>query len=193
MTGPSHEVAIPTRPRGRAALATRPANGPHHRARRDPGGNEARLFNGPFVIAPLLTSISIFTVVGLAQMVVLSIGHMNLAVGRLAGIGALSVLAASAASRRPHNPDRGWQRLGAKPPPRAPHRGAGANRSAVRLCCAVRCASCRRNHERLAANIHAETLLSKAFHPIPMLLAAGPLIRAWTRLPLSRVSMQVYP
>jgi len=45
--------------------------------------------NGPFVIAPLLTSISIFTVVGLSQMVALSVGHMNLAVGQLAGIGAL--------------------------------------------------------------------------------------------------------
>lgn len=45
--------------------------------------------NGPFVIAPLLTTIAIFTVVGLAQMVVLSIGHMNLAVGQLAGVGAL--------------------------------------------------------------------------------------------------------
>src|SRR6187431_3206672 len=45
--------------------------------------------NGPFVIAPLLTSISIFTVVGLSQMVALSVGHMNLAVGQLAGVGAL--------------------------------------------------------------------------------------------------------
>ena len=45
--------------------------------------------NGPFVIAPLLTSISIFTIVGLAQMVALSIGHMNIAVGQMAGIGAL--------------------------------------------------------------------------------------------------------
>ena len=45
--------------------------------------------NGPFVIAPLLTSISIFAVVGLAQMAALSIGHMNIAVGQLAGIGAL--------------------------------------------------------------------------------------------------------
>ena len=50
--------------------------------------------NGPFVIAPLLTSIAIFTVVGLAQMVALSIGHMNLAVGQLAGIGALVMGAA---------------------------------------------------------------------------------------------------
>jgi ribose transport system permease protein len=45
--------------------------------------------NGPFVIAPLLTTISIFTVVGLSQMMVLSVGHMNLAVGQLAGFGAL--------------------------------------------------------------------------------------------------------
>jgi ribose transport system permease protein len=45
--------------------------------------------NGPFVIAPLLTTISIFTVVGLSQMVALSVGHMNLAVGQLAGMGAL--------------------------------------------------------------------------------------------------------
>jgi ribose transport system permease protein len=46
-------------------------------------------FNGPFVIAPLLTSVSIFTVVGLAQMVVLSVGHMNLAVGQMASFGAM--------------------------------------------------------------------------------------------------------
>lgn len=45
--------------------------------------------NGPFVIAPLLTSISIFAVVGLAQMVVLSIGHMNIAVGNMAAFGAM--------------------------------------------------------------------------------------------------------
>lgn len=46
-------------------------------------------FNGPFVIAPLLASISIFTIVGLSQMVVLSIGHMNLAVGQMAAFGAM--------------------------------------------------------------------------------------------------------
>ena len=46
-------------------------------------------FNGPFVIAPLLTSISIFTIVGLAQMVVLSVGHMNIAVGQMASFGAM--------------------------------------------------------------------------------------------------------
>ncbi|WP_259422865.1 ABC transporter permease [Cnuibacter physcomitrellae] len=45
--------------------------------------------NGPFVIAPLLTSISIFAVVGVAQMVVLSIGHMNIAVGNMAAFGAM--------------------------------------------------------------------------------------------------------
>jgi ribose transport system permease protein len=49
----------------------------------------SNFLNGPFVIAPLLTTISIFTVVGLSQMVVLSVGHMNLAVGQLAGFGAL--------------------------------------------------------------------------------------------------------
>lgn len=45
--------------------------------------------NGPFSIAPLMTTISIFTVVGLSQMMVLSVGHMNLAVGQLAGISSL--------------------------------------------------------------------------------------------------------
>jgi ribose transport system permease protein len=45
--------------------------------------------NGPFSISPLLTTISIFTVVGLSQMVVLSVGHMNLAVGQVAGISSL--------------------------------------------------------------------------------------------------------
>ncbi len=45
--------------------------------------------NGTFVIAPLLTSIAVFTVVGLAQMMVLSIGHMNIAVGQMAAFGAM--------------------------------------------------------------------------------------------------------
>jgi len=45
--------------------------------------------NGAFVLAPLITSIAIFTVVGLAQMVVLSIGHMNIAVGNMAAFGAM--------------------------------------------------------------------------------------------------------
>jgi ribose transport system permease protein len=45
--------------------------------------------NGAFVLAPLITGIAIFTVVGLAQMVVLSIGHMNIAVGQMAAFGAM--------------------------------------------------------------------------------------------------------
>lgn len=53
------------------------------------GAVKPAFFNGPFVIAPLLTGISIFTIVGLSQMVVLSIGHMNLAVGPMAAFGAM--------------------------------------------------------------------------------------------------------
>lgn len=53
------------------------------------GMTKPSFFSGPFVIAPLLTSISIFTVVGLAQLVVLSVGHMNLAVGQMASLGAM--------------------------------------------------------------------------------------------------------
>ncbi|WP_216851612.1 ABC transporter permease [Herbiconiux sp. VKM Ac-2851] len=45
--------------------------------------------NGAFVLAPLITSIAVFTVVGLAQMTVLSIGHMNIAVGQMAAFGAM--------------------------------------------------------------------------------------------------------
>ncbi|QHA08915.1 ABC transporter permease [Streptomyces broussonetiae] len=41
------------------------------------------------VLFPLLRDISTLTVVALAQMVVLSVGHMNLAVGRMAAFGAL--------------------------------------------------------------------------------------------------------
>jgi ribose transport system permease protein len=53
------------------------------------GSVKPAFFSGPFVIAPLLTSVAIFTVVGLAQMMVLSIGHMNLAVGQMASFGAM--------------------------------------------------------------------------------------------------------
>jgi ribose transport system permease protein len=53
------------------------------------GAAKPAFFNGPFVIAPLITSISIFTIVGLAQMVVLSVGHMNIAVGQMASFGAM--------------------------------------------------------------------------------------------------------
>ncbi|KUJ63976.1 ABC transporter permease [Streptomyces albus subsp. albus] len=45
-------------------------------------------FNERLVLFPLLRDISTLTVVALAQMVVLSIGHMNLAVGRMAAFGA---------------------------------------------------------------------------------------------------------
>lgn len=45
--------------------------------------------NPIFVVFPLLRESSIFLIVGLAQMCVLSIGHMNLAVGRMAAVGAM--------------------------------------------------------------------------------------------------------
>lgn len=46
-------------------------------------------FDARLVLFPLLRDISTLTVVALAQMVVLSVGHMNLAVGRMAAFGAL--------------------------------------------------------------------------------------------------------
>ncbi|MFD1939831.1 MULTISPECIES: ABC transporter permease [Nonomuraea] len=46
-------------------------------------------FDERLVLFPLLRDIAIYTVVGLAQMVVLSIGHMNLAVGRMAAFSAM--------------------------------------------------------------------------------------------------------
>jgi len=46
-------------------------------------------FNGEFVIYPLLRDTSTFAVVGLAQMCALSIGHLNLAVGRMAAVSAM--------------------------------------------------------------------------------------------------------
>lgn len=46
-------------------------------------------FDERLVLFPLLRDISTLTVVALAQMVVLSVGHMNLAVGRMAAFGAL--------------------------------------------------------------------------------------------------------
>ena len=45
--------------------------------------------NPGFVIFPLLREASIIVIVGLAQMCALSIGHMNLAVGRMAAVGAM--------------------------------------------------------------------------------------------------------
>lgn len=49
-----------------------------------------QFFNQQFVVFPLLRDASVFIVVGLAQMCVLSIGHMNLAVGRMAAVGAMA-------------------------------------------------------------------------------------------------------
>ncbi|MFC9248927.1 ABC transporter permease [Streptomyces sp. NPDC057136] len=46
-------------------------------------------FDERLVLFPLLRDIATLTVVALAQMVVLSVGHMNLAVGRMAAFGAL--------------------------------------------------------------------------------------------------------
>jgi ribose transport system permease protein len=46
-------------------------------------------FDERLVMFPLLSDVAIFTVVALAQMVALSIGHMNLAVGRMAALGAM--------------------------------------------------------------------------------------------------------
>ncbi|MBP2411794.1 ribose transport system permease protein [Arthrobacter stackebrandtii] len=53
------------------------------------GAAKPNAFNGAFVVAPLLTSIAIFTIVGLSQMMVLSIGQMNIAVGNMAAFGAM--------------------------------------------------------------------------------------------------------
>lgn len=48
-------------------------------------------YNDRFVIAPLLQVAALYTVVGLAQMCVLAIGHMNLAIGRMAALGAMAM------------------------------------------------------------------------------------------------------
>lgn len=45
--------------------------------------------NGQFVIFPLLRDTAVITIVGLAQLVTLSIGHLNLAVGRMAAVSAM--------------------------------------------------------------------------------------------------------
>lgn len=54
------------------------------------GTAKPMFFSAQFIIAPMLTSIAIFTVVGLAQMMVLSVGQMNLAVGGMAAAGAMA-------------------------------------------------------------------------------------------------------
>jgi len=53
------------------------------------GALKPMFYSPQFVINPMLTSIAIFTVVGLSQMVVLSVGQMNLAVGGMAAVGAM--------------------------------------------------------------------------------------------------------
>jgi len=53
------------------------------------GAIKPMFYSPQFVVGPMLTSIAIFTVVGLAQMVVLSVGQMNLAVGGMAAVGAM--------------------------------------------------------------------------------------------------------
>lgn len=53
------------------------------------GALRPAFFDARLVLFPLLRDISTLTVVALAQMVVLSVGHMNLAVGRMAAFGAL--------------------------------------------------------------------------------------------------------
>jgi ribose transport system permease protein len=48
------------------------------------------IYSVDLVLFPMLRDLAIFAVVGLAQMCVLSIGHMNLAVGRMAAVGAMA-------------------------------------------------------------------------------------------------------
>ena len=54
------------------------------------GAARSAMYNEQLVIFPLMREIAIYTVVGLAQMCALSIGHMNLAVGRMAAVGAMA-------------------------------------------------------------------------------------------------------
>jgi ribose transport system permease protein len=53
------------------------------------GSLRSTFFDERFVIFPLLRDITTLTVVGLAQLAVLSIGHLNIAVGRMAAFGAM--------------------------------------------------------------------------------------------------------
>ncbi|SDW38203.1 ribose transport system permease protein [Amycolatopsis xylanica] len=53
------------------------------------GSLRAGFFDERFVLFPLLRDITTLTVVGLAQLAVLSIGHLNIAVGRMAAFGAM--------------------------------------------------------------------------------------------------------
>lgn len=54
------------------------------------GSYRPMIYSVDSVLFPMLRDLAIFTVVGLAQMCVLSIGQMNLAVGRMAAVGAMA-------------------------------------------------------------------------------------------------------
>lgn len=53
------------------------------------GSIRPQFFDEQFVVFPLLRDIATLTVVGFAQLAVLSIGHLNIAVGRMAAFGAM--------------------------------------------------------------------------------------------------------
>jgi ribose transport system permease protein len=53
------------------------------------GSLRSEFFDERFVIFPLLRDIATLSVVGLSQLAVLSIGHLNIAVGRMAAFGAM--------------------------------------------------------------------------------------------------------
>jgi ribose transport system permease protein len=54
------------------------------------GAKNSAFFSTDFVIYPLLRDGAVLTVIGLAQLCALSIGHLNLAVGRMAAVAALT-------------------------------------------------------------------------------------------------------
>lgn len=54
------------------------------------GLKNSAFFNVDFVLYPLLRDGAVLTVIGLAQLCALSIGHLNLAVGRIAAVAALT-------------------------------------------------------------------------------------------------------
>lgn len=55
------------------------------------GSMQPAFFNEQLTIVPLLADVSVFAIVGLAQLCVLSLGHMNLAVGRMAALSAFTM------------------------------------------------------------------------------------------------------
>ncbi|MCX6426893.1 MAG: ABC transporter permease [Actinobacteria bacterium] len=58
------------------------------------GLKNSAFFNADFVIYPLIRDAATLSVIGLAQLCALSIGHLNLAVGRMAAVSALAAGAA---------------------------------------------------------------------------------------------------